>query len=76
VFAAAEPWTAKPDDAADAADVVSEAEALFDLPHLVAAAPEMADEMGRVSERGPRYEAPEFASFVGEGWQRWLGGSL
>jgi cellulose biosynthesis protein BcsQ len=75
-FQAAEAWTAKPDDAAEVADVVSEVEALLELPRLVAAAPEAADEVPQVPARGPRFAAPEFASFVGEGWQRWLGASL
>jgi chromosome partitioning protein len=51
----------------------AEADSLLDLPILVAQAPESEPEV--VAVRAPRAEAPRFETFVGEGWQRWLGSS-
>ena len=58
---AAEPATVAVEPTPKAIDEV------FDLPVLVSAEPE--------PERAALAEAPRFANFVAEGWQRWLGAS-
>jgi hypothetical protein len=54
---------------------MSAAEALLELPLLMAQEPEVERPMVRPRARVAHADAPEFESFVVEDWQRWLGAS-